>query len=89
VETSPNRSALPTAYANIVSAPITVSPAAAAQVIHAASDAVSRMLAVEPITTPEQPAQLRIRRIRLAGCPTRRPCVWALIRGDSHPPSGH
>jgi hypothetical protein len=64
VETSPNRSALPTAYANIVSAPITVSPAAAAQVIHAASDAVSRMLAVEPITTPEQPAQLRIRRIR-------------------------
>jgi len=64
VETSPNRSALPTAYANIVSAPITVSPAAAAQVIHAASDAVSRMLAVDPITTPEQPAQLRIRRIR-------------------------
>jgi hypothetical protein len=64
VETSPNRSALPTAYANIVSAPITVSPAAAVQVIHAASDVASRMLAVDPITTPEQPAQLRIRRIR-------------------------
>jgi hypothetical protein len=64
VETSPRRSALPTAYANIVSAPITVSPTAAAQVIQAASDAVSHMLAVEPVTTPEQAVQLRTRRIR-------------------------
>jgi hypothetical protein len=34
IESSPNRSALPTAYANVVSAPITISSAAAQPVIH-------------------------------------------------------
>ncbi len=43
IQTSPNRSSLPTAFANVVSAPITISSGAAEVVIHGDASVVKRL----------------------------------------------
>jgi hypothetical protein len=52
IQTSPNRSSLPTAFANVVSAPITVSSGAETRVIHGDASVVKRFS--QPASQPMQ-----------------------------------
>lgn len=52
IQTSPNRSALPTAFANVVSAPITISSGAADVVIHGDASVVKRLS--QPAAPPKR-----------------------------------
>jgi hypothetical protein len=61
LESSPRRSGLPTAYASMVSAPITIGPAAAPQVIHGDARMVP---AGRPVETPADPRHTEVQRIQ-------------------------
>ncbi|MGP0020062.1 MAG: hypothetical protein ACLPHP_15935 [Candidatus Sulfotelmatobacter sp.] len=52
IQTSPNRSSLPTAFANVVSAPITISSGAADVVIHGDASVVKRL--TQPAEPPKR-----------------------------------
>jgi len=62
METSPNRSALPTAYASVISAPITISSSAVPQVIHGDAEGVG--LTPQPAVKRGQSWRFHTRRIR-------------------------
>jgi len=61
MESSPRRSGLPTAYASMVSAPITIGSAAAPQIIRGDARVVP---AGRPVETPADPGHIEVRRIQ-------------------------
>ena len=62
VQSSPNRSGLPMAYASFVSAPVTVGSSGVGMVIHGDAAAAERILTPQPITEPPPIWHLEVRR---------------------------
>ena len=62
VESRPNRSGLPIAYANFVSAPVTVGSSGVGMVIHGDAAAAERILTPQPISEPPPIWHLEVRR---------------------------
>jgi hypothetical protein len=62
VESSPNRSGLPIAYASFVSAPVTIASPGVGLVIHGDASSAERMLTPQPISNPPPIWHLEVQR---------------------------
>ena len=62
VETSPNRSGLPIAFASFVSAPVTVGPPGVGLVIHGDAASAERILTPQPISNPSPIWHMEVQR---------------------------